>query len=84
MQERGWLGSGYITRTGFLPLAADNDVVIMFPQIKHSLLQGNPNGCWDWWGYNGDILNFKYATKHGKQMTGVAHMIERVAGINMY
>ena len=55
-------------------------------QIKHNLLQGNPSGCWDWWGYLGlsDILDFTYATKHGKQMSGVAHMIEKVANISMF
>ena len=56
-------------------------------QIKHNLLQGNPSGCWDWWGYlglGGDLVGYTYATKHGKQMAGVAHMIEKVANISMF
>ena len=80
--EKSWLGDGYVQRLGFLPLAEDNDVILMFPQIKHSLL--NPNGCWDWWGYLGDAPLFHYATKQGKQMIGVARMIERMAGIEMF
>ena len=32
--ERGWLGNGYIKRTGFLPLAEANNIVMMFPQVS--------------------------------------------------
>ena len=32
--ERGWLGDGYIQRTGFLPLAEANNIVMMFPQVS--------------------------------------------------
>ena len=78
------VGDGYIQRTGLLPLSEDNDIILMFPQIKHSLLQGNPLGCWDWWGYLGDAFMFHYATKQGEQMAGVARMIERVAGVDMF
>ena len=31
--ERGWLGDGYIQRTGFLPLAEANNIVMIFPQV---------------------------------------------------
>merc|ERR1711913_226193 len=82
--ERGWLGDGYIQRTGFLPLAEANNIVMIFPQIRHSTLDPvNPSGCWDWWGYCGDSDSFLYATKQGKQMGGVARMVERAAGISM-
>ena len=71
LQERGWLGDGYIQRTGFLSLAEANNIVMMFPQIKHSVLNPvNPSGCWDWWGYCGDSDNAQYATKEGLQMRG--------------
>lgn len=32
----------------------------------------------------GDLRGYTYATKHGKQMAGVAHMIEKVANISMF
>ena len=32
--ERGWLGDGYIQRTGFLPLAEANNIVMIFPQVS--------------------------------------------------
>ena len=104
IQEKGWIGDGYIKRSGFLALGEANNIVMLFPQvlinlmindsqyvsiffqIKHKLLQGNPNGCWDWWGYLGlsDLFSFKYATKQGEQMAGVAKMVEKVATISMF
>ena len=32
--EKGWLGDGYVQRTGFLPLAQTNDIVMIFPQVN--------------------------------------------------
>ena len=32
-------------------------------QVHHNLWQGNPNGCWDWWGYLGDSEGYMYATQ---------------------
>ena len=32
--EAGWLGDGYVQRTGFLPLAQSNDIVLIFPQVR--------------------------------------------------
>jgi len=81
-QTRGQIGSGYVTRTGFMSLAKTNDVVVMFPQITTSFV--NLFGCWDFSGYNGDSYQQRFATKEGTQMSGVAKMIERVAGINMF
>ena len=90
-------------KSGFLPIGEANNIVMLFPQvlyyfisintssillqIKHNPLQGNPSGCWDWWGYlglGGDLVGYTYATKHGKQMAGVAQMIEKVANISMF
>jgi len=83
--ESGLIGDGYIQRSGFLSLGQANNIVLLFPQIKHNILQGNPYGCWDWWGYLGleDYFSYTYATKNGTQMAGVAKMIEKVANISM-
>ena len=35
-KERSWLGDGYIQRTGFLPLAEQNDIVMLFPQVNYT------------------------------------------------
>jgi len=83
-QERGNIGDGYIRQSGLLPLAEANNIVMVFPQVKHNWQQGNPNGCWNFWGYLGDGLNMQYATKEGYQMTAVARLVERIANISMF
>lgn len=43
----------FIEKTGFLEIAEVFDVVLLFPQALKSEDQPfNPNGCWDFWGYN--------------------------------
>ena len=100
LQEKGWVEDGYAQRTGFNELAKINDIVIMYPQvedlvktfdslkansyqIKHNLFY-NPNGCWNFMGYLNDSDMYKFATKTGYQMRGVARMVEKVAGISMF
>jgi poly(3-hydroxybutyrate) depolymerase len=34
----------------------------------------NPQGCWDWWGYNGA----DYAVKSAPQMTAIMAMVSRI------
>jgi hypothetical protein len=46
--------------------------VILFPQS--SVSNGNPNGCWDWWGYDDPA----YHTKRGRQMAAIAKMAARL------
>jgi len=84
---RFWISDNYVQKSGFLPLADTNDIVMMFPQIRPSWdWPWNPDGCWDCWGYLGETEAsdmFQYATKYGWQMRGVARMVERVANIQM-
>ena len=57
-------------------------------QVRHTghLGEGgyNPSGCWDCWGFLGDSEGYMFATKQGRQMAGVAGMVGRVAGIDMF
>jgi hypothetical protein len=52
--------------------AESNDIIILYPQVKSG--PGNPNECWDWWGYT----NSNYHTRHGKQMSAVSRMIDHL------
>lgn len=75
------LGTDYVTGTGYIPWADDNDIVVLFPQAvsrTDGLLGGvlNPYGCWNWWGYGGDDL---YATRAGAQVGAIVGMVERIA-----
>lgn len=64
------LDDQYATGTGYNGWAEANGIVVLYPQAVSSLLEGNPNGCWDWWGYDDP----DYATRNGPQMAAVAQM----------
>lgn len=42
---------------GYNEYAERNNIVVLYPQAQNTEglpnITGNPNGCWDWWGYNG-------------------------------
>ena len=49
--------------TGYLEAADENDIIMLFPQIR-ATPDINPKGCFDWWGYDGPsygefIFNFQ-------------------------
>jgi len=69
----------FVTKAGYLEVAELNNLIILFPQVRPSLLfPTNPMGCWDWFGYT--TKNF--ANKLGPQMVGVMKMIDTVKKIN--
>lgn len=67
------IGLTFVTKTGLNDHAEANDIVILYPQTESSQQLGNPNGCWDWWGYAGK----DYATRDGLQMKSVSQLIKR-------
>lgn len=66
------IGDLYARTTGYNRWAESNRLVILYPQSSRS--PGNPNGCWDWWGYD----DAAYHTKAGRQMAAVARMAARL------
>ncbi|XP_021953133.1 uncharacterized protein LOC110849958 [Folsomia candida] len=72
-QYRGNIGEIYVTKTGYLEVAEKNGIVLIFPQVINST--DNPNGCWDWWGFNDE----NFLIKTGRQMKAVNEMVQRVA-----
>ena len=72
-----------IRESGFIPLAARNNIVVVFPQIKANFY--NAGGCWNAFGYlPADSAGSQYATKQGKQMRAVARMVEKIANVSMF
>jgi hypothetical protein len=49
---------------------------VLFPQIEPAMQPLNPNGCWDWWGYE----DSRYALREGPQMLAVRAMIADLRG----
>ena len=72
-QGRVYMDNVYAAHTGYGQYAEALNMVVLFPQVNNSL--GNPNGCWDWWGYTSSA----YASKFGLQMISVREMLKRVA-----
>jgi poly(3-hydroxybutyrate) depolymerase len=73
-QSTSAVGDAFYKHAGYNEWAETNHVVVLYPQTV--ALQGqNPNGCWDWWGYDSP----DYATKTGPQMKMVKAMVDGLA-----
>lgn len=66
------IGDAFIRHTGLNQWAEANDLIVIYPQAIKSPWFGNPNGCWDWWGYSGP----DYAVKSGVQMRAITKILE--------
>ena len=77
-QGREVLGEDYARRTGYNRWAEANNIVVLYPQaIKipapwYNWFGGNPNGCWDWWGYSGS----DYLSRTAPQLAAIARMAD--------
>ncbi|PUB17415.1 extracellular catalytic domain type 2 short-chain-length polyhydroxyalkanoate depolymerase [Yoonia sediminilitoris] len=75
-QGREYIGEGYARLTGFNPWAEANRIVVLYPQASripspwYNWFAGNPNGCWDWWGYAGA----DYLSRDAPQLSAIARM----------
>jgi len=70
------IGDAYYWGAGYNGWAEANDIVVLYPQVVRSLLPVNPQGCWDWWGYD----SVYYYRRQGTQMQAVNAMIDRLVG----
>lgn len=71
-QDQTKVGDQYYRRAGYNRWADSNRIVVLYPQTAPSS-SGNPNGCWDWWGYD----DANYAKKNGRQMAAIKAMVDR-------
>lgn len=75
-QGREILGDDYAHLSGYNGWAEANGIVVLYPQAQRimapawNLFGGNPNGCWDWWGYAGD----DYLSQNAPQLAAIARM----------
>jgi len=65
-------GTTFVRNTGYNKWADTNNIIMFYPQA--TAYGPNPNGCWDWWGYD----DTNYAVKAGRQMAAVKSMIDRI------
>ena len=78
----GCLSGEYLLGDEFPKLAnldsyADtNNLVILYPQAIATILPDNPEGCWDWWGYDGS----NFAVQGAPQMVTIMNMVHALGG----
>ncbi len=76
-QGIGDVGRTLAAQAGYNRWAADNHIVVLYPQAARSRMAPfNPKGCWDWWGYSGA----NYASRDGLQIRAVWRMIQALGG----
>ncbi|NLS29034.1 hypothetical protein S2M10_40480 [Sphingomonas sp. S2M10] len=77
LQSADTLGSDIIyARVGYNRWADSNRIIVLYPQVdKTTIADGNPLGCWDWWGYSEP---FGFQLRHGFQIDAVRRMVARL------
>jgi poly(3-hydroxybutyrate) depolymerase len=77
LQTQADIGTKFVTESGINEWADTNNIVVLYPYaVKSATVPTNPNGCWDWWGYDDP----NYALKSGTQTTIVYKMVQRIMG----
>jgi poly(3-hydroxybutyrate) depolymerase len=77
LQTQADIGTKFVTESGIDEWADANRVVVLYPYaVKSSTVPFNPQGCWDWWGYDDP----NYGTKSGTQVGIVYKMIQQMTG----
>lgn len=69
------IGDLFYRRAGYNEWAGANRIVVLYPQLVR-LTWKNPQGCWDWWGYD----SARYYSKQAPQMLAVMAMLRRLTG----
>lgn len=67
-----YIGTAFVTDSGLNEWADTNDIIVLYPQAISSSY--NPDGCWDWWGYDGSA----YASQLGAQTSEIWAMIQQI------
>lgn len=73
-QSPQFVRDAYLNHAGYNEWAETNAIVVLYPTVGVGF--GNPNACWDWWGYTGA----DYLTYRGKQVQVIKSMVSRLFG----
>lgn len=76
-QGQYFIGSEFAEHNGLNQWAETNNVVVVYPNAIPDSALGNPEGCWDWWGYLGKD---DYALQSGPQMSFIKSIMDTVLG----
>jgi hypothetical protein len=70
-------GTTFVRNAGYNKWADSNGLLVLYPQA--TAMPSNPQGCWDWWGYDDP----NYALKSGRQMRAVHSMVQRIVSAHI-
>lgn len=75
------IGETFVRHSGLNEWAAENRLVVLYPQAEPSL--PNPLACWDWWGYDESLweLDPLYDSREGQQVQALKAMVDQIAGL---
>ena len=66
-----FIGDEFRAHAGYNGWAESNNLIVVYPSVNSGF--GNPNGCWDWFGYT----NENYANRTGPQMEALMKIAAR-------
>lgn len=76
-QTQADIGTKFVAESGLDPWADRNGIVVLYPYaVRSNTVPYNPQGCWDWWGYDDP----NYSLRSGTQISIVYKMVQRVMG----
>jgi poly(3-hydroxybutyrate) depolymerase len=74
-QIQSAIGTTFVKEAGINEWADTNNFVVLYPYVITSIVNPtDPQGCWDWWGYDDP----NYATKSGTQLSIIYKMVQRI------
>lgn len=74
-QNADSLEQTFINHVGLNEWAGANNLVVIYPQTKSTLIPLNPKACWDWWGYTGS----DYLEREGQQLKHLNNIVQGLA-----
>jgi poly(3-hydroxybutyrate) depolymerase len=76
LQDYGNIQDTWAVHAGYNDWAEANNIIVVYPYATDNRSLGNPNACWDWWGYTGS----DYVLQSGVQMSFAKAIMDRVMG----
>jgi poly(3-hydroxybutyrate) depolymerase len=70
-------GTRFVESAHLNEYADTNRMIVLYPQAAPTTTADNPNGCWNWWGYQGDA---DHARHGGRQIEAVMAMVRALGG----
>jgi poly(3-hydroxybutyrate) depolymerase len=71
-QSKSSIGTTFVEDTGYLEWAAQNNLIILFPQAI--MTSDNESGCWDFFGFTGD----NYDSKDGEMPKAIMEILQQL------